>query len=308
MNSTQLRARRPQAALLVLTLAGLGLGGCVNQDSYDQLRSANDALKARNQELTEQVQALEAARQQLLDRYRSGDLSLDQARQLIAQLESQLRDRDAKLADLNKRLENLAVGPVDEATDAALQRLAEQFPGILSYDAAKGMIRFESDLTFASGSFELTSEARRSIDALAKLMRDLPTAQQYELRVIGHTDTQRVRSAAGRRFQDNLELSAFRALSVRSELVNGGLMPNKVEFGGWGEFRPAVPNNPSGNTQQNRRVEVYLVKSTWDKPMPTLPAARVAPPSTARTTTGTTPAPAATGTAAPAGTSPDIMR
>jgi len=39
--------------------------------------------------------------------------------------------------------------------------------------------------------------------------------------------------------------------------------PDKMMVAGWGEFRPAVPNSgPKGNTPQNRRVEIYLTRST----------------------------------------------
>ncbi len=288
------------AASMLLALAG----GCVNQESYDNLRASNDALKARNQELMEQVKSLEEARRQLLERYRSGDLSLDQAKSLIAQLEAQLADRDRQLADLNKRLEGIAVGPLDEATDKALADLAAKYPQIFTYDSARGMLRFASDLTFSSGSFELTADARTSIGALSKVLKELPSAQQYDLRVVGHTDTQRVSPRQGRVFQNNLELSAFRSISVRNELVGDGLSANKVEIAGWGEFRPSVENSASGNTPANRRVELYLVKSNWDKAMPRIPAPRAVTPA-AKPAAGTTAKPVAGGTAAaPAGSTP----
>ena len=44
--------------------------------------------------------------------------------------------------------------------------------------------------------------------------------------------------------------------------MGAGLSTQKVEFAGWGENRPAVTNGSNGNTPQNRRVEVYLVRST----------------------------------------------
>lgn len=290
-------------------------GGCVNQESYDNLRASNDALKARNQELAEQVKALEEARRQLLDRYRSGDLSLDQAKSLIAQLEVQIADRDRQLADMNKRLEGIAIGPLDEATDAALADLAAKYPGILSYDSARGMLRFTSDVTFSSGSFELTSDAKTSISALAKILKDLPSAQQYDLRVVGHTDTQPVSARANRVFKNNLELSAFRAISVRNEMISDGMSSNKVEIAGWGEFRPATDNSSSGNTAANRRVEVYLVKSNWDKALPRTIAPRSATAPRPAAATGARPAPTAgtpgaatVPTVVPGLANPDIMR
>lgn len=309
------------AAALLVSMAG----GCVNQESYDNLKASNDALKARNQELMEQLRALEAAREQLLARYRNGDIPLEDAKRLIAQLEAQMAERDAKLAELNKRIEGISVGPLDEATDAALADLAGKYPNILTYDSARGMLRFTSDVTFASGSYELTSEAKNSIAALAKILKELPSAQQYDLRVVGHTDTQRVSPRPGRKFDDNLELSAFRAISVRRELVGDGLGANKVEIAGWGEFRPAVDNSATGNTPANRRVELYLVKSNWDKGLPRMPAPRTTPAkpagaATAKPVAGAAaakpagtpgaPAPAANNAATivPGAANPDLMK
>jgi hypothetical protein len=40
-----------------------------------------------------------------------------------------------------------------------------------------------------------------------------------------------------------------------------GVSPQKMMAAGWGEFRPTVTNNANGNTPQNRRVEIFLVKS-----------------------------------------------
>ena len=66
---------------------------------------------------------------------------------------------------------------------------------------------------------------------------------------------------------------AFRALSVHNEPIANGLARHKVMFAGFGESRPAVANNPNGNTPQNRRVEVYLVKSTFGGLEATAPTA-----------------------------------
>lgn len=41
-----------------------------------------------------------------------------------------------------------------------------------------------------------------------------------------------------------------------------GVAPDKMLAAGWGEFRPAVENNANGNTPQNRRVEIFLARST----------------------------------------------
>lgn len=272
-------ARIRTLALPALLMAGAGLGGCVNQSEYDKQRDAISALTAENQALREEKARAERAIEELRSRANRGELTQDEAQRLIAQLQAELEARDRALRDLDSRLAGIGVGPLDAATDSALAELAERFPNVLSYDPARGLLRFTSDVTFASGSYELTAQGQQTVGELARILRQTPSAQQYDVRVVGHTDAQRVRAVAGRPFKNNLELSAFRAISVHGALVSGGLSPNKVEIAGWGESRPAVANSGTGNTPANRRVEVYLVRSTLDSaPAPApLPERRQAP-------------------------------
>lgn len=273
---------------LSLLLGGVGFaaasaGGCVNQESYDQLRETNAALKARNQELLDQNRALDASLNDLRGRVGTGDKTVDELQRLVAEYRDQIAKQNARLRDLDARFGQLGFGPLDSATDAALQDLAAKHPNMLSYDQAKGMLRFTSDVTFDSGDFTLRGEAQQTIAALAKILLDTPSAAQYDVVVVGHTDTQRVSQRPGRRFINNDELSAFRALSVQNELVANGMGKHKVMFAGFGESRPAVANNANGNTPQNRRVEVYLVKSTFGGLEATAPTAAPSAPQPAST-------------------------
>lgn len=291
---TRPAARRLSAvALLALAGAGLGAGGCVNQESYDQLREANSALKARNQELLDQNKALQQSMNDIQGRVGTGDKTVDELQRLVNEYRAQLAASNNRLKDLEGKFGQLGFGPLDPATDAALADLAARHPDMLSYDSGKGMLRFTSDVTFNSGDFTLNSAAQGTISQLGRILLDTPSAAQYDVVVVGHTDTQPVSQRPGRRFTNNNELSAFRALSVHNALVSAGMARQKVMFAGFGESRPAVPNNPNGNTPQNRRVEVYLVKSTFgglEATAPTeRPAARTTPTTTTRPATGAAP-------------------
>lgn len=300
--------------LIVLTAGAMGLGGCVRQNTYDDLDGTNKALTAQNQSLTDRVKSLQAALEDARRRASRVDMTSSESSSTLTALQQQNEELRRRLADYDARLQGLAAGPVDQVTDEALQDLARQYSDILSYDSARGMLRFNSDLTFASGSFELTSGARGTIDALAKILRELPSAQQYDVRVVGHTDSQAVSQRTARPFKNNIELSAFRAISVRNSLAGDGIAANRVEFAGFGEFRPQVENSAGGNTPSNRRVEVFLTRSTLGQNAPGMPPAmqrRVAPAlpraSTPGTpTSGAVPTTPATPTAP--GADPDIMK
>jgi chemotaxis protein MotB len=225
-----------------------------------------------------------------------------------AKLRAANDDLSRKLAELNEKLTAIDFkgGQLDAATDAALQELARQFPDVLTYDSARGMLKFTSDVTFASGDFSLTDAGRRAVREFAKIIDTNPSAAQYDILVAGHTDTQRVRLTGDRPFRNNAELSAFRALSVREEMIGAGVNPWRVGAAAFGETRPATQNAANGNTPQNRRVEVYLTKGNYNgltaKPVASAPAGTpsATTPTTAKPGTGAKTAPGtkpATGTA-----------
>jgi chemotaxis protein MotB len=252
---------------LGLAAAGLGLGGCqVNQDTYDQLRDAYNAQKAEIVRLTDENNGLHAAIDEMRKSMGSGSDAAADAIAMNAKLRAQNDELARKLAEMNEKLAGIDFTPgrLDAATDAALQELARQFPDILSYDSARGMLKFTSDVTFASGDYSLTDAGKHAVREFARIVDTVPAAAQYDILVAGHTDTQRVGIRDGRPFRNNAELSAFRALSVREEMMSAGVNPWRVGAVAFGETRPATQNSASGNTAQNRRVEVYLTKGNYN--------------------------------------------
>lgn len=276
-----------------LALAGSLLGGCVNQDSYDKLLETNRALTARNAELMEQNATFQRDVENLRRQLSNDNLTAAERAKLLAELQAKLDERNAQLGSMDEKLRNMKFGPLDAATDQALADLAARNPNLLTYDSAYGMLRFNADVTFASGSYDLTPAALQAIGELAAILK-ASEASKYDVQVVGNTDTQPVSGNKGRPYRDNDELSLYRGLSVRKALVSDGIPGYKVMAGGFGADRPAVENSASGNTPQNRRVEVYLTKSTFGglmaKPPTARPAARSAAP-TGTTTTAPKPVP-----------------
>ncbi len=261
---------RPLFALALLTLAPLV--GCASQAEVDRLSDANRTLVEDNTRLQhERDEARNAA-----DMLRGGAAGKEGA---VAELQRQLRDaqgqRDQALNDLRAfqgRLSELQIGQVDPETDQRLTDLTSQYPNLIAYDRASGMLRFASDLTFDSGSATVKSNAKQALDALAKILTS-GAASQYDVVVEGHTDSQRLSGAHVTQYRTNRILSCFRASAVIDELKAMGVSPQKMMAAGWGEFRPSVQNSANGNTPQNRRVEIFLVKSRVSTPPVETPAA-----------------------------------
>jgi chemotaxis protein MotB len=270
--ATPFRLVRLSPLALVVAL-GLAAGGCVRQDEVGRLMENNKSLTARNQELLEQIRGLQVTIADLQARLSASESGLGSASGSQQALRDEIARLKRQLGEMESRLAGIQFGPLDASTDAALAQLAAQYPDLIEYDATRGLIRFKSDITFASGSFELTGPGQQAVAALGRILGSLPSAQQYDVVVVGHTDTQRVRQVAGRRFVDNDELSAFRAISVSRAIATGGVDKRRVRFSGFGESRPAVANSGVGNTPANRRVEVFLTRS-----LPTGQAAEAAAP------------------------------
>jgi chemotaxis protein MotB len=249
------------ARLLLAAVVGLGpvLGGCVGQGAYDGLYETNRSLREQNEKLRRERDEAVAASDQLRLQLTRSEGALAQLRQQNGDLRSQLNGALAELEGFGKRLGDLQLSALDPETDRLLRELAEQYPDLITYDAALGMLRFAADVTFDSGSSDVKGTAKPSIDALAKILNS-SAASAYDVIIVGHTDSQRISGKTAPKHPTNVHLSAHRAISVRDELVRTGVAPQKVQVAGWGEFRPLVPNTPSGNTPQNRRVEVFLTR------------------------------------------------
>lgn len=143
--------------------------------------------------------------------------------------------------------------------DRALKEFAGRYPDAVQYDAQRGAVRWMSDLTFAKGSDEVRSTAQASLAEFARIVNS-EAASQFEVVIVGHTDTLPISSPATKqKHATNWHLSVHRAISVMMVLRRNGLDYERMGCMGYGEFHPRVPNPPRGGNEANRRVEIFLV-------------------------------------------------
>ncbi|WP_270935738.1 OmpA family protein [Falsiroseomonas oryzae] len=109
-------------------------------------------------------------------------------------------------------------------------------------------------VNFATGSAELTPQARRTLDELGRALSS-PDLAAFRFRVEGHTDT--VGSAPL-----NQTLSERRAAAVVRYLsAQFGIAGQRLEAAGRGESEPLVPTGDNVNEPRNRRVQVINIGS-----------------------------------------------
>lgn len=255
-----MKINTPLLSITSLAVLGLSLGGCVDQKKYDSLAGTNQTSAARLEALNQENRTLAASldvKQRRIDELEGETRQLRSINDDLSAQIGGIRGRQQALVD---ELGNIRLTMLDPETDRALQALAAQYPDLIKYDAARGMLQFMADLTFDSGSDQVKPQARAGLQRLAQILAG-SSASGYDIRLVGHTDSQRP-SRSANRFPTNRHLSVARSIAVEEVLRTSGLPGGRMETSGWGEYRPVVANSATGGTPQNRRVEIYIVPST----------------------------------------------
>ncbi len=245
----------------LLTATMLTSVGCGEQSSRTY-----EAMQHVNRSLVQQLSDAERGRAEIEQTLVRRNQELDQSRQEIDRLQGEYDDLNSRwdmLAERNdtlaRHLTALEIGQLPEDMETALAAIASSNPDHISFDPDSGMLRFSSDLTFASGSDQLRPGSDAPLDAIAQIIAS-PTSVPLEVLVVGHTDDIPV-THSRQAHPTNLHLSVHRAIAVRNALVKSGVDATQVRVAGDGEFHPLV-TNATGGTAENRRVEIYLVPAT----------------------------------------------
>jgi len=123
---------------------------------------------------------------------------------------------------------------------------------------ADGRIGISGSLLFALNSDRLQDEGAALLDTLAGPLADYLAGRDEILMVSGFTDDRQVH-AGNRRFDDNWDLSAQRALTVTRALVDRGVPASSVFAAAFGDRHPVASNDEAEGRARNRRVEIAPV-------------------------------------------------
>jgi chemotaxis protein MotB len=245
--------------------AALVLGGCVTQDTYEQLQAE------KNQEISG-LQRERAARDQQLQELQTQRAALEDQRNSLAQQKSALeqdktaleRER-AELRAQNEALERqraqlLDAGRQSQAQyDALVANLNEEVQkGQLQVRRFKDMLTVDvaEQLFFDSGRATLKDSGKGVLTKVAEAMQ---TYEDKAIRIVGHTDNVPISKAAQKVFASNWELSAARATTVVRFLQQAGIAPERLIATGRAEYAPVAPNDSPEGRQKNRRIEITLI-------------------------------------------------
>jgi len=128
-----------------------------------------------------------------------------------------------------------------------------------------GRIGISGKLLFELNSDQLQPEGRKLLKSLVTPLRSYLGTRDEILMVSGFTDDQSIRSR-NKKFEDNWELSAQRALTVTRTLIEEGMPPGMLFAAAFGQEQPLVPNHNEKARAQNRRVEIAPVPRAANQP------------------------------------------
>ncbi len=118
-----------------------------------------------------------------------------------------------------------------------------------------GRIGISGSVLFAFNSADLQPEGRQLLKSLAAPIGAYLRGRDEILMVSGFTDDRQMRDGA-RRFADNWELSAQRALAVTRTLIEDGVPSNAVFAAAFGAEQAVASNADAEGRAKNRRVEM----------------------------------------------------
>jgi outer membrane protein OmpA-like peptidoglycan-associated protein len=121
-------------------------------------------------------------------------------------------------------------------------------------DFALSRIRTGSNTVLNNIFFEFDKYdlQEKSIVELTRVTGFLNENPDIRIRISGHTDNQGTPAY-------NKQLSMLRAKAVNDYLVSKNISQNRIEFIGYGQDKPAFPNDTELNMSRNRRIEFEII-------------------------------------------------
>jgi chemotaxis protein MotB len=174
--------------------------------------------------------------------------------------------------DINENLES-SDGVLEEDLEK-LKDLLEEYADsvglenqiIISVEERGLVVHFMDNVLFDSGKADLKPESMQILKSIAEILnRD--DFKDRLIKVEGHTDTDPIRYSA--KFPTNWELSATRATNVLRYLVEEeNIDGSRISSSGYSFYRPIAPNDTKENKAKNRRVDVVILKSSYEEMEP----------------------------------------
>lgn len=137
---------------------------------------------------------------------------------------------------------------------------------VLSIEERGLIIRFMDNVLFDSGKADLKPESLEILSSMAEIL-NMDEFSERLIKVEGHTDTDPIIYSV--HFPTNWELSSTRATNVLRYLVEEkGIDGSRISSSGYSFYRPIAPNDTEENKQKNRRVDIVILRTSYEEMEP----------------------------------------
>lgn len=168
----------------------------------------------------------------------------------IAREAAELEQRKAALAEKRAAVARKEARIMKE-TSARTSQLEQELAELKTRETERGLVFTIGDVSFETDEAELKAAALRRLYPLVTYLNEHPNR---EVIIEGHTDSTGSASY-------NQKLSQQRADAVREFLISNGIAPDRIITRGYGQAYPVASNETAGGRQENRRVEVIVLRS-----------------------------------------------
>jgi chemotaxis protein MotB len=209
------------------------LPGCVSSTKY---RSTEDRLARTNDELAYTQQSLSETEDMLVD--------VNGQKAALAEKAARADQLAAEKAALEKQIKDLQAKGAINTPDGTV---------IFTKDGMYGY-RAQGDVVFTPGSDKLTKQGESILTNLAAELK----RNNHPIKVVGHTDSDPIKKTIDKYPRGNMQLGAFRAMTVREFLIKQGLPESRIAITSYGPYQPIASGKSPEAKAKNRRVEVMV--------------------------------------------------
>ncbi|MGG1401130.1 flagellar motor protein MotB [Bacillus salipaludis] len=159
-----------------------------------------------------------------------------------------------------------SIQPVNKQKDVELDKLKEKLEAYIEKNHLHATVTLQNTkrgvevtlkdvILFDPGKADLKKSSFKTLNAIVGLMKTVPNPISIE----GHTDNVPIGNAA---FSSNWELSSARAVSVLHYFELKHISHKRLQFTGYGEYKPIYRNDTKEHRQANRRVNIVVLRNT----------------------------------------------
>jgi chemotaxis protein MotB len=250
---------------MVGLVAVIGLVGCASDDwqaKYEEQQRLNLDLAGQNDDLKSGRAQLAAQNEQMATQVRTLDAEAQKAREAA---EAAARQNELMRGQAAPNAGASVGGPSTGIDSKAIHEIAAQLKRDLGGQAPEVSvtkdgnieITLASDVTFGSGSAELSDSGKKSLRGLSGLLKG--KFAPYQVRVEGHTDSTPLVKTK-KKFDDNFGLGSARSLAVVRFMEGDlGIEPTRLMSASRGQHEPVADDKTDSGRRKNRRVEIVVV-------------------------------------------------